>query len=136
MSLKSVGPAQDSSPSDESWTELYDRTCRESAPAVRERGGGKRPLPPEFVPEKRIKRDAPRLSFVGNKETIKAHCTHHLAAVDGTRAIVGMEAALTAWVAAQCDRVLDQELSAGDAHCCVNEVDAAKRRELDAWSKF
>ena len=94
------------------------------------------PRSPEFVPEKHIKQHALRLSFVEHVETIKAHCTHHLAVVDGAQAIEGMEAALTAWVAAQCERVLDQELSAGDAHRCVNEVDAAKRRELDAWSKF
>ena len=94
------------------------------------------PRSPEFFPEKHLKQHALRLSFVEHVETIKAHCTHHLAAVDGEQAIEGMEAALTAWVAAQCDRVLDQELSEGDAHRCVNEVDAAKRRELDAWSKF
>ena len=69
-------------------------------------------------------------------ETIKAHCTHHLAVVDGAQAIEGMEDALTAWVAAQCDRPLGQELSAEDAHRFVKEVDAAKRHELEAWGKF
>ena len=38
MSLDSDGPAQDSSPSDESRTELYDRTCGDTAPVAR--GGG------------------------------------------------------------------------------------------------
>ena len=39
-----------------------------------------------------------------------------------------MEAALAAWVAAQCDRPLGQEF--------VKEVEAAKCRELDAGCKF
>ena len=72
MSMDSVDPALDSSPSDESWTELYERTCGDPAPAECERGREKRPRSPEFVPEKSVKRDALRLAFVGNKETIKA----------------------------------------------------------------
>ena len=136
MRLGTADPAPDSSPSDESWTELYYRTCRHTAPADCERGRETRPRPPVFVPEKRIKHDALRLSFVDNKEIIKAHCTRHLAVVDRTQAIEGMEAALTAWVAAQCDRPLGQELSVDDELRFVEEVEAAKGRELDAWCKF
>ena len=132
MSLDSVDPAPDSSPSDESWTELYDRTRGDPTPAVCERGRDKRPRSPESVPEKRIKRDALRPSFVTDKDTIRAHCHHHMAAVDGTQAIEGMEAALTAWVAAQCNRPLGQELSSADEQRFVKEVGAAKCRELDA----
>ena len=51
-----------------------------------------------------MKRDALRLPFVNNKGIIKAHCTQHMAAVDGAKTIAGLEAALTAWVAAQCER--------------------------------
>ena len=83
-----------------------------------------------------IKQDALRLAFADNKEIIKAHCHHHLAAADGTQAIEGMEAALTAWVAVQCERPLGQELSSVDAQRFAREVEAAKCRELDAWCKF
>ena len=133
MSLDSVDPAPDSSPSDESWTELYERTCGDPAPAECERGRGKRPRSPEFVPEKRFKHDALRLAFAGDKDTIKAHCNHHVAAADGAQAIEGMEAALTAWVAAQCERPLGQELSSVDEQRFAKEVEAAKCRELDDW---
>ena len=132
MSLDSADPAPDSSPSDESWTELYERTRRDTAPAECERGREKRPRSPEFVPGKRIKRDALRLAFVGNEEIAKAHCTHHVASADGTQTIEGMEAALTAWVEAQCDRPLGQELSSVDEQRFVKDVEAARCRELDA----
>ena len=63
-----------------------------------------------------MKQDGLRLSFVDNKEIIKAHCTHHLASLDGTQALAGLESALTAWVAAQRDRPLGQELSSDDVN--------------------
>ena len=103
MSADSVDPASVPTPSDESWTELYERTCGDPVPPESERGREKRSRPPEFVPEKRIKQDALRLSFVENKETIKAQCTHHLAAVDGAQATAGLEPAFTAWAATQCE---------------------------------
>ena len=96
----------------------------------------KRPRSPEFVPEKRRKQDALRTAFVHNKETLKAHCTHWAASVDGTPTIEGLEAALTAWAAKLCDRPLGRELSKEDELRFVKEVDAAKKRELDAWRKF
>ena len=83
-----------------------------------------------------MKQDALWLSFVDNKEIIKAHCTHHLAAADGTRTLAGLESALTAWVAAQCERPLGQELPPDDVNRFSKEVGAAKNRELDAWCKF
>ena len=101
------------------------------------RGGGeKRPQYPEFILEKRMKQDALRLPFVENKEIIKAHCTPHLAAVDGTQTIAGLESALAAWVAAQCERPLGQELPSDDARRFSKEAGAAKYREPDAWCKF
>ena len=132
MSLDSVDPT----PSDESRTELYERTCGDIVPTEGERGREKRPRSPEFVPEKRIKHDALRLAFVGNKDTSKAHRAHHLASVDGSQAIEGMEAALAAWVATQCERHLGQELSSVDELRFAKEVEAAKCRQLDAWCKF
>ena len=135
-SVDSDGPVQESSPSDESWTELYDRTCGDTAPVDRSGGREKRARSPDLILGKRLKQDALRLSFVNNKETIKAHCTHHLAAADGTQTIAGLESALTAWVAAQCERPLGQELSADDANRFSKEVRDAKKRELDAWRKF
>ena len=59
-----------------------------------------------------------------------------MASLDGTQTIEGVEAALTAWVAAQCDRPLGQELSSVDEQRCAKEVEAAKCRDLDAWCKF
>ena len=100
MCVDSVDPAFVPTPSDESWTELYERTCGDTVPNEGERGREKRPRSPEFVPEKRIRHDALRLAFVNDKDTIKSHW------VDGAQAIEGVEAALTAWVAAQCDRPL------------------------------
>ena len=74
MSVDSVDPANIPTPgSDESWTELYERTCGELAPAARDNAREKRPRSPDFIPEKRLKQDALRSSFVHNKETIKAH---------------------------------------------------------------
>ena len=122
--------------SDNAFRKRIPETSRKHFPPTSRKRCPNTPRPPEFVPEKRIKHDALRLSLVGNKETIKAHCAHHLAAVDGTQAIEGMEAALTAWVAAQCDRPMGQELRADDELHFVKEVEAAKRRELDAWCKF
>ena len=74
MSVDSVDPAAIPTPdSDESWTELYERTCGELTPAARDKAREKRPRSPDFIPEKRLKQDALRSSFVHNKETIKAH---------------------------------------------------------------
>ena len=85
ISVDSVDPAPDSSPLDESRTALYERTRGDPAPADCERGRGKRPRSPEFVPEKRIKHNALRLALVGNRDFIKAHRARHGAAVDGAR---------------------------------------------------
>ena len=94
------------------------------------------PRVPDFIPEKRHKQDALRLSFVHNKETIKSHSAHPLAGADGTQAIKGLEAAFTAWVATQCERPLGQELSADEAIRHSQEVREAQTRELDAWCEF
>ena len=123
-------------PSDESRAELYDRTCGDTAPATRGGGRDKRPRSPDFIPEKRMKRDALRLASVDIKEIIKAHCMNHLAAADGAQTIAGLESALTAWVAAQCKRPLGQELSADEVARFSKEVKDAKNRELNDWSKF
>ena len=136
MSLDSDGPAQESAPSNESWTELYDRTCGDTAPADRKGGRGKRSRSPDFIPEKRMEQVALRPPFVDNKEVIKAHCTHHSAAVDGTQEIAGLESAITARAAAQCERPLGQGLSAAAANRFSKGVRDAKKRELDAWCKF
>ena len=93
-------------------------------------------LGPRIFPEKRLKQDALRLSFVEKKEITKAHCTHHLAAIDGAQTLAGLESALTAWEAAHCDRPLRQELPRGDENRFAEEVGAAKNRELDARCKF
>ena len=75
MSVDSVDPVLIPTPdSDESWTELYERTCGDPTPTAGDRGREKRPRSPEFLPEKRPKRDdALRVTYVSNKETIKAH---------------------------------------------------------------
>ena len=83
-----------------------------------------------------MKQDALRMSFVDNKEIVKAHCTHHLAALGGTQTLAGLESALAAWIAAQCGRPLGQELSSDDVNRFAAEVGAAKNRELGAWCKF
>ena len=76
MSVDSVDPASIPTPSDESWTELYDRTCGDTTPAAGGRGRKKRPRSPECVPDKRRKQDALRMAFVHSKDTLKANCTH------------------------------------------------------------
>ena len=106
MSLDSDGPVQESLPSDESLTELYDRACGSTASDDRKGGREKRPRSPDFIPGKRMKQDALRLPFVDNKGILKAHCTHHLATIDGAQTLAGVESALTAWVAARCERPL------------------------------
>ena len=78
-----------------------------------------------------LKQDVLRLSFVGNKGIIMAHCTHHLAAIDGTQTLAGLESTLAAWVAAQCDRPLGQELSPDDETRFAKEAG-----EWDASCKF
>ena len=98
-----------------------------------EAAGERSALGPRTSFRKRLKQDAVGLSFVENKEIIKAHCTHHLAAIDGKQTSAGLESALTAWVAAQCDRPLGQELPRDDENRFAKEVGAAKTQELDAW---
>ena len=52
MSVDSVDPVAIPTPdSDESWTELYERTCGEPTPTVGDRGREKRARSPEFIPE-------------------------------------------------------------------------------------
>ena len=136
ISLDSDGPEQEFSPSDESWAELNDRTCGNNESGNGGGGRTKRSRPPDFIPGKRLKQDALRLSFVGNKERIKPHCIHNLAAIDGAQTLAGLESALTAWVAAQCDRPPGQELSPDDETRFAKEAGEAKNRELDAWCKF
>ena len=87
MSVDSVDPASIPTPSDESRTDLYDRTCGDISPVRSERGRGKRPRSPEFVPDKRLKQDALRMAFVNNKETLKANCAHRIALVEGSPSI-------------------------------------------------
>ena len=136
MSVDSVDPASIPTPSDESWTDLSDRTCGNATPVAGDREREKRPRPPDFVPEKRRKQDALRTAFVHNEETLKAHCTHWAAYADGAPTIGGLEAALTALAAKVCERPLVQELSRDEELRFAQEVDAAKKRELDAWCKF
>ena len=137
MRVDSVDPAAiPTSDSDESWTELYERTCGDPTPTVGDRGREKRARSPEFIPEKRPKHDALRSAFVRNKETIKANCDFPLAPLTGSSGIDGMEAAFTAWVAQICDRPSGQELSQDEERQFATEVIAAKNRELDAWGKF
>ena len=136
LSLDSDGPVHESSPSDESPTELYDHTCGNNESDNGSSGRAKRSRSPDFIQGKRLIPDALRLSFVDNKEIIKANCSHHLAAVDGTQTLAGLESALTAWIAAQCDRPLGQKLPREDENRFAKEVGAAKTREMDAWCKF
>ena len=133
-----MDPVQIPTPdSDESWTELYERTCGDPTPTAGDRGREKRPRSPEFIPEKRPKHDdALRVAFVNKKETIKAHCDFSLASLPGSPCVEGMEAAFTAWVAQICERPSGQELSVDEERRFAAEVDAAKTRELDAWGKF
>ena len=56
--------------------------------------------------------------------------------MDGAQAIAGLESACTAWIATQCERHLGQELSEEDEARFGDEVQAAKKRELDVWCKF
>ena len=110
MSVDSVDPVAIPTPdSDESWTELYERTCGDPTPTAGDRGREKRPRSPDFIPEKRLKQDALRTAFVRNRETIKANSAFPLASLTGSSGIDGMEAAFTAWVAQICDRPSGQE---------------------------
>ena len=105
MSVDSVDPVAIPTPeSDESWTELYERTCGDPTPTAGDRGREKRPRSPEFIPEKRQKRDALRVAFVNKKDTMKANCAFPLASLTGSPSNEGMEEALTAWVAQICGR--------------------------------
>ena len=54
MSLDSDGPVFASPPSDESRTQLYGRTCGDTAPANQSGGREKRSRPPDFFPGKRL----------------------------------------------------------------------------------
>ena len=85
ISIDSMDPLHIPTPdSDESWTELYERTCGDPTPTAGDRGREKRPRSPEFIPEKRPKHDdALRVAFVNNKETVKAHCDFLLASLTG-----------------------------------------------------
>ena len=136
MSLESDGPAFESSPSDESWAQLYDRTRRDAGTSTDEGGREKRSRSPDFIQEKRQKRDALRAAFVQNKETIKLRHACQLVATTVKPSIEGLEAAFTAWVASQCERPLGHELTADDILGSPHEVALAKKRELDAWCKF
>ena len=49
-----------------------------------------------YLFRKRMKPDALRLPFGDNIEIIKAHCSHHLVAIDGTQKLAGPESALSA----------------------------------------
>ena len=99
MSLESDGAIFESPTSDESRTQLYDRTCGGTARGDPGGGREKRARSPDFIPGKLRRQDALRLPFVDNKKIIMANCSNHLAAVDGAPAIAGLESALTAWVA-------------------------------------
>ena len=122
--------------SDGSCTELYERTCGGPTPMAGDRGREKRSRSPDFIPEKPPKRDALRVAFVNNKETIKANCAFPLASLTGSPSFGGMEAALAAWVAQICGRPSGQELSVDEERRFAAEVAAAKTRELGAWGKF
>ena len=56
--------------------------------------------------------------------------------VSRTSAVAGVEAAISAWVANERNRVFDQELSAEEEVARADLARAAKDRELDAWESF
>ena len=59
MSVDSVDPVAIPTPdTDESRAELYEHTCGDPTPTAGDRGREKRSRSPEFIPEKRQKRDA------------------------------------------------------------------------------
>ena len=132
MSLDLDRKVRESSRSDKSWTKLYERTRRDAASSDRSGSRGKRARSLEFVPGKRLNHGVLRTSFVSNKGAIKAYCSNQLAAVDGAQAIAGLESAFTAWVATQCERPLGHGAEAR----FLDEIPAAKKRELDARCKF
>ena len=96
MGLDSYGPVRDMSPSGESRTQLYERTCGDTAITNMSGNREKRAHSPEFAPEKRLKHDARWASVVSKKDTIKAYCSNQLSAVDGAQAIAGLESPFTA----------------------------------------
>ena len=85
LSVDSMDPVHMPTPdSDESWTEVPERTCGDPTPTAGDRGREKRPRSPAFIPEERPKHDdALRAAFVNNKETIKAHCDFPFGFPDG-----------------------------------------------------
>ena len=135
-----------SSPSSESWAPLYGRACGSPTPRtkrVREPRNIVEALEgPTFEPEKRPKRDALLASFVQNKNLIKEQAPRWNSqlkpqvGVATSPDVGGMDAALSAWVAYECDRVLGQELSAQDERLFEVEVSQAKCMELEAWRNF
>ena len=98
---------------------------------VMQRGSGKR----------RRKADA-HMNFAANMEILKQHAQWWDKGMqifwDNRRihAEMDMLAAASAQEAEVCNKILGRELTPEEEEKFVKEVDAAKRRELDAWSHF
>ena len=48
----------------------------------------------------------------------------------------GVDGAISAWVADECDRILNQELTPEEKDMHADSVTAGKSRELEPWEKF
>ena len=95
MSLNTDGPVFESPASDESWTQLRDRTCRENKQEEVSQGRNKHARSPDFIPAERRKPDALRMSFVRNNETIKQLGSCYTATLVGKQTVEGLDAAFT-----------------------------------------
>ena len=92
---------------------------------------------PTCVLDKRCKRDALRSAFAADKEVVNEHArwwnSELKSQVEASRssAVGGVEAAISAWVADDCNRVLGQVLSEQEGVARAYLVREAKVKELD-----
>ena len=94
---------------------------------------------PTIVLDKRRKRDAPSAAFVADKEVVKEHAqwrdSESRPPVGASRssAVVGLEAAISARVADEYNRVLGRGSTEGGETAHANLVREAEAKWPDAW---
>ena len=94
------------------------------------------------VPNKRCKRDALRAAFVADKDVVQENARWWESVLrpqveaPSSSEVDGAEAAVSARMARECNRIPGQELPKEENTVHADLVRAAKEKDLEAWKSF
>ena len=96
----------------------------------------------QWVEGKRSRGDVPAITMEVDLAVVQAHAQwwppdlKPKMEASPSEAVEGVDGAISAWVADECNRVLGQELSQEEDEMRADLAREGKRRELEAWGEF